>query len=98
MFMPVVLAGAGLWFLAGVLVGGVIGYALAQHAAETGDDLAYLLVPGGALLGGGVGIVAGGVVGATRSGERWEAMRLPIDIGLLPSTDTFALSAEVTFR
>jgi hypothetical protein len=92
------LAGAGLGFLAGVLVGGVVGYASAHHAAKTGDDLAYLRVPAGALLGGGVGIVVGAVVGATRSGERWEALRLPIDIGLLPSADTFALSAKVTLR
>jgi hypothetical protein len=47
-----VLAGAGLGFLAGAVVGGVIGYPSAHHAAQTGDDLAYLRVPVGVVLGG----------------------------------------------
>jgi hypothetical protein len=93
-----ILADAGLGLLAGVLAGGVIGYVSAHDAAKNGDDLAYFRVPVGALLGGGVGIVVGAVVGATRSRERWETLSLPIDIGLQPSAGTFSLSAKVTFR
>jgi hypothetical protein len=86
------LAGAGLGFLAGVVAGGAIGLVSAHHAAKTGDDLAYLRVPAGAVLGGGVGIAVGAILGSTSAKERWEPLKLPISIGLLPSTHAIGLS------
>jgi hypothetical protein len=86
--------GAGLGFLAGAVVGGAVGYLLTQDDSELPGIGAVL----GAPIGGGVGIVVGGVVGATRSGERWETLRLPIGVGLRPSADSFALFVKVPLR
>jgi hypothetical protein len=91
-----VVKGAGLGFLAGVLAGGAIGLVSAQHGAKTGDDLAYLRVPAGMVIGAGAGIVVGAVVGATSTRERWEPLKLPISIGLLPSAHALRLSVVLT--
>jgi hypothetical protein len=87
-----VVKGAGLGFLAGVLVGGVVGYASAVQAAQNGDDLAYLEVPAGMVVGGGVGIVVGAVIGTRRTGDRWEPQKLPISVGFLPGPHGIGLS------
>ena len=91
-----VVKGAGLGLLAGVVAGGAIGAISAHSAAKAGDDLAYLDVPIGAVLGGGIGIVVGAVVGATSARERWERLKLPITIGLLPSAHALRLSVALT--
>jgi len=70
----------------------VIGYALAHE-----NHYHPLWGAIGAVLAGGVGIGAGALVGS-RQTERWEPLRLPIRIGILPSTDTIGLSVELTNR
>ena len=89
-----VLRGAGLGFLAGALVGGVIG----ASSLRPNDEYRGLVTVFGAAVGGGSGIVLGAIIGSTRT-ERWEALRrLPIDIGILPCTDDIGLSVEGTLR
>jgi hypothetical protein len=93
-----VLAGAGLGFLAGAVVGGVIGYALA-HESDSGDDgdMGPLGAGVGAVIVGSVGIGVGALIGSKQT-ERWERQRLPISIGFLPSTNTIGLSVQVALR
>ena len=88
--------GAGLGFLAGMVAGGAIGLAVAHSAAKNGDDLAYLNIPAGMVVGGVAGIVVGGVVGATSTTERWEPLKLPVSIGLLPTAHGLGLSVALT--
>lgn len=91
-----VLAGAGLGFLAGALVGGVIGYASLHEGPPYSDgDYGGVGAVSGAAIGGGVGIGVGAIVGSRRT-ERWETLGLPISIGFLPSTDTIGLSLAFT--
>ena len=88
-----ILAGAALGLLAGAVVGGVITRENATNNEERGLEILF-----GTLLGGGAGLVGGAVIGSRLRTERWEALRLPINIGLRPSADTFALSVKVPLR
>ncbi len=92
-----VLAGAGLGFLAGAVTGGVIGYALAHTPPSDDGDYGPLVGAVGAVILGGVGVGVGALIGS-RQTERWERLRLPISIGLLPSTDAIGLSVEFALK
>jgi len=86
-----VLKGVGLGFLAGALVGGVIG------ASSSDDENRSLRTVFEAAVWGGCGILVGAIVGS-RETERWETLRLPIHVGILPSTDDIGLSVEISLR
>ena len=84
--------GAVTGLLIGAVVGGAIGYSL------TSDESEYSGV--GVVLGAPVGLV-GAVVGAvvgSRQTERWERLRLPVSVGLLPGTGTIGLSARFAVK
>jgi len=51
----------------------------------------------GGVLGGVVGMAGGAIIGSTHT-ERWDSVRLPISIGLLPNTHGLGLSVELTNR
>ena len=88
------LAGAGLGFLTGAVAGGVIG---GTSGSTTNNEESGLAVAFGALVGGGAGLVIGAIIGS-RHTERWDALRLPIRIGVYPNTDSIRLSARVALR
>jgi drug/metabolite transporter (DMT)-like permease len=90
-----VLAGAGLGFLGGAVAGGVIGYGLAHEQNSLDGDWGPVGAAVGAGIVGAVGAGVGALVGSRRT-ERWGALRLPINVGLLPSTDALGLSLAVT--
>jgi hypothetical protein len=92
-----VLAGAAIGFLAGAVVGGVIGYALVHEPPSDDGDYGPLAAAVGAVIVGSVGIGVGALVGS-RQTERWETVRLPIKIGILHRTDAIGLSVELTNR
>jgi len=88
-----VASGAALGFLGGAVVGGVIGYLLSLDQGEMSGIGVVLGVP----VGGVVGMLVGGNIGYKRT-ERWDRLRLPISIGLLPGTDVIGLSVGVSIR
>ena len=89
---------AGLGFLAGALVRGVIGYvSLHSDPAYGAGHEGRLGAALGALIGGGVGLVIGAVVGS-RQTESWEGLRLPISLGIRPGAGTVSCVASFMLR
>jgi hypothetical protein len=86
-----VLAGVGIGLVVGV--GG--GAAIANASTSTYDEERGLAIVAGGVIGGLLGIVSGAVAGSLIRTERWDSLRLPIHIGLLPGAH--ALGVAVTF-
>jgi hypothetical protein len=87
--------GAGLGFLAGAVAGGVAGYVSLHDPHSSDGDWGPVGAAVGAALGGVVGLGIGALVGS-RSTERWNSQRLPIQVGLLPGGSAFGLSFEIS--
>jgi hypothetical protein len=86
--------GVGIGFLAGALAGGVIGYSLAHTPPSDDGDYGPLGGAVGAVILGSVGIAAGAIIGS-RQTERWEPLRLPVHLGLLPGTNAVGFLVQV---
>jgi len=85
--------GVGIGLLGGALVVG----AIASSSVQPGDEYEGLVIFIGGVLGGVVGMAGGAIIGSTHT-ERWDSVRLPISIGLLPNTHGLGLSVELTNR
>jgi len=85
--------GVGIGLLGGALVGG----AIASSSVQPGDEYEGLVIFIGGVLGGVVGMAGGAIIGSTHT-ERWDSVRLPISIGLLPNTHGLGLSVELSNR
>ena len=80
-----------------MIQGRLAGGAIASSSVDPSDELKGLAILAGTVLGGVVGMVGGAIVGS-RHTERWDSLRLPVNIGLLPSNHGIRLSAALTNR
>jgi MFS family permease len=87
-----VAAGLGIGLLVGVLGGA----AIAGATDTSNNEESGLAVLAGGLVGAGVGLAAGAVLGSLIHTDRWDPLRLPIHVGLLPGAH--ALGVAVTYR
>lgn len=71
-----VLRGALTGYAAGVVLGGLLGYAALDTGQPAGSNLKGLGMAMGGMLGGGAGLVTGIIVGR-RPVERWQSVSIP---------------------
>ena len=90
--------GVRIGFLTGAFAGGVVGYTQTHEAHASDGDFGPVVGAAAAVLTGCVGAGVGALIGSKQHTERWERQRLPIHIGLLPSTGAIGLSVAFTIR